>query len=178
MTDLNPFFVGLLEELYRPVAKAQHHAPKGSLGPDGRPSGGQFAAGWNLDPGHAVRIVHLRGDEAGPSPTWREATNWAKDNLRGTYQNQATGWDVTVSSNGIAEGIHRLAAAGVPEAIAAIPGIIANAVPVHSGPDLKNRKEVHQVHTLAGGLTIHGQVYRAVLTVMETNEGHRYHGHH
>ena len=157
------------EALGRHIAKAQRPGRAPQRQPIHTRLGPGFGSGGPSRP-----VPRKRGC---PSPTWREAKTWAKANLRGTHHNLATGWNMTVSSNGIAEGIHRLAAAGIPEAIAAIPGIIAHAVPIHSGPDLKNRKEVHQVHTLAGGLTIDGQVYRAVLTVMETNEGHRYHGH-
>jgi hypothetical protein len=177
MTDLTPYFAGILEALCRPVAKAQHHLPKGSSGPDGKHIGGQFAAGWNLDPSQTVPVIQIREDVAGACPTWREATTWAKAHLRGTYQNQATGWDMTVGSNGIAEGIHRLAAAGHPEAIAAIPELIAHALPIHTGPDLLGRKHIQRVHTLIGAISIQGIPHRATLTIWDTPEGHGYHGH-
>lgn len=155
----------------------QPRALGGSINPDGQVDGTQLEAVWDLDPTLAIPIIHLRGGAIGPSPTWREATDWAKANVRGAYRNLTTDWTVTVGANGIHEGIHRLAAAGVPEAITAIPDLIALAIPIDTGPDLKRRKHVYRVHRLIGALSTRGKSYRALMTLLDTRDGLGYHGH-
>jgi hypothetical protein len=133
---------------------------------------------WLLRPSHEVAVVHIRGDEAGKHPGWKEATVWAKAYLRGTYINEATGWAIHVGSNGIQEGIHRLAAAAHPEAIAGVPALLAHCLPVYNANDLLARENIRRVHTMAGGLRIGHSLYRAMVTVRDTTLGMTYYGHH
>jgi hypothetical protein len=73
--------------------------------------------------------------------------------------------------------MHRLAAAGHPKAIAAIPALLARCIPVCSAPDHLERENIHQVHTLVAGLQIGSAIFRAVVTVRDTTLGMTYYGH-
>jgi hypothetical protein len=109
---------------------------------------------WPLDLEREVCVVQIQGDELGPNPITRKAADrWAKNNLRGTYLHQETGWVISVGSSGIEEGLHRLTGAKHPEAIAGIPGLIASAIVVASRPDLLHRPEIRFFHTLLAPLS-------------------------
>jgi len=132
---------------------------------------------WDLDRDYPVPIVAVLPDEAAACRNWKAATAWAKANLRGSFTNLYTGWLIQVGSNGIQEGIHRLAASGFPEAIAGLSRLIVHAIPVHTDPDLRCRPDIHVVHTLIAPLIIGKTLFRATLTVRESSLFRRYHGH-
>ena len=132
---------------------------------------------WLLDPNLSIPILRVRAGEMVANPTWREATAWAKANLRGAYPNEATGWTIRVGANGIQEGMHRLLSAGHPDAIQVIPELLRVAIPIHSGPDLRRRPDLLAVHAFVAPLSIGWQNFRALLTVWDTAKGHHYHGH-
>ena len=171
MTDLNPFFIGVLEELYRPVAKA--FDPKEQRDEAGR---------WAHDPAREVRLVQIEGAPlAGAEQTKELARAWAIKHLPGTYENEATGWKVDVATKGIREGIQHLDwnSPAALQTLAAVPELIRVAVPAQTEPN-KNpaqQPEIHIVHTLMAPILVKGEIRRARMTVRETNMGQKYYGH-
>lgn len=176
------------------MQKAQRHQPKGATDADGQKIGGEFMPShgttvdkgpggggslWPVDPNRDIPIVHLTGNETGPPPNTRQqAARWAKANLRGTYQNTQTGWHLAVFTGGIEEGLHRLTAAKHPEAIAAIPDLIKNAVLIQSEPDHQNRPDIKAFHTFLAPLQIGDKLFTARMTIKELkSSGRQYYGH-
>ena len=184
MTDLAPYFACVLDALYRPIAKAQHHAPKGSIGPGGRLNGGQFLASnglWDHDPNQELPIVKVTGEEmGGASENTNEARHWALDETAGEHLNTATGWSISVSARGIREAISKLQWPRViaVQTLAAIPELIREAVLVQTEPNKEDPSGTLHAHTFIAPLEIGGQIYRARLVVKETNMGRKYYGHH
>jgi hypothetical protein len=135
---------------------------------------------WPLHLAHDIPLVRP------PSMVEQEADKerakaWAMANLKGTYKNEATGWEVDVAGRGIKEALTHLDwdSPASLQTIAAIPELLRVAVPVQTEPN-KNpeaQAEIRQVHTLLAPILVYENVRRARITVRETNMGEKYYGH-
>ena len=179
MTDLTPFFAGILEALGRPVAKAQIHAPKGARNAEGDLIGGRFMGKnglWEHDPGRDVRVVKLEGAPmVGSEQTKEHAKTWALAHITGTFENEATGWKVDVAGRGVKEALAHLdwGSPAALQTLAAVPDLIRVAVPVQTEPNKspKHQPDIRQVHTLIAPILVEEEIRRARMTIRETNMG-------
>ena len=62
-------------------------------------------------------------------------------------------------------------------AIAVITDLLLNGVPFRSDGDRKGRSSIARVHTFVAALQMKNKLYRARITVRETNMGMIYYGH-
>lgn len=112
----------------------------------------------------------------------KAALRWALDNIRGSYRNDETGWDIEVRR----EGLEKIASAGKRaeriarahfDAITAIPETLKFARLVESRPDRGGNPDIRQIHIFRSGLTVGDQSFNVRLTVKETIQGKRLYDH-
>jgi hypothetical protein len=103
--------------------------------------------------------------------------SFEKENLRGTYENAHTGWQIEVSKRGIGHAIDTTKM--IPRelaALTALPDALRNAVHVSSeaNTDQASAADIKAVHTLYAPIDIDGSGHLARITVKETKEGKKY----
>lgn len=108
------------------------------------------------------------------------ARTWAAEHLKGKdFVNLATGWRVQVSQRGIKESLSRSARVSKIQSMAALPGLIEQAILGHSEANRNKERDpfTRQVHTLYAPVEIAGQDYLARLVVKESANGHLFYDH-
>lgn len=108
------------------------------------------------------------------------ARTWAAEHLKGKdFVNRATGWRVQVSQRGIKESLSRSARVSKIQSMAALPGLIEQAILGHSEVNRNKERDpfTRQVHTLYAPVEIAGQDYLARLVVKESANGHLFYDH-
>ncbi|MGE8688640.1 MAG: LPD38 domain-containing protein [Achromobacter sp.] len=122
----------------------------------------------------------LGAPELGAKELRDAARAWATENLKGKgFVNRATGWRVQVSQRGIKESLSRSARISKIQSMAALPGLIEQAVLGHSEANRNKQRDpfTSQVHTLYAPVEIAGQDYLARLVVKESANGHLFYDH-
>ncbi|ASC68576.1 hypothetical protein B9P52_31770 [Achromobacter denitrificans] len=122
----------------------------------------------------------LGAPELGAKELRDAARAWATENLKGKdFVNRATGWRVQVSQRGIKESLSRSARISKIQSMAALPGLIEQAVLGHSEVNRNKQRDpfTSQVHTLYAPVEIAGQDYLARLVVKESANGHLFYDH-
>lgn len=122
----------------------------------------------------------LGAPELGAKELREAARTWAAENLKGKdFVNRATGWRVQVSQRGIKESLSRSARISKIQSMAALPGLIEQAVLGHSEANRNKGRDpfTSQVHTLYAPVEIAGQDYLARLVVKESANGHLFYDH-
>ncbi|MGZ9893017.1 LPD5 domain-containing protein [Bordetella bronchiseptica] len=133
--------------------------------------------------GAAVTVLtgqELGSPELGAKELRDAARAWAAENLKGKgFVNRATGWRVQVSQRGIKESLSRSARISKIQSMAALPGLIEQAILGHTEPNRNKQRDpfTSQVHTLYAPVEIGGQDYLARLVVKESANGHLFYDH-
>lgn len=106
-----------------------------------------------------------------------KARNWMKARLQGkSFQNDATGWDISVGRKGIGKVMMHAAKDVHSRSVVAIPDLIKNSVLVASeaNKNTKERDDVPMVHHFYAPLRVGAVEYVARLVVKETRSGQRF----
>lgn len=118
--------------------------------------------------------------EVDPTPfkTAKEARAHAIHNLRGTYRNRDTGWDVAISRVGIEKAASQSGRTGGVHwrALRGLPQLVDRAVLIESHPDRRDSGFV-AVHRLVAPMRMGDRLYRVKLTVREDAQGHHFYDH-
>lgn len=127
-----------------------------------------------------VQFSEIAGDEIEKAlgrTIQEKARNWMKARLQGkSFQNDATGWDISVGRKGIGKVMMHAAKDVHSRSVVAIPDLIKNAVLVASeaNRNTKERDDVPMVHHFYAPLRVGGSEYVARLVVKETRSGQRF----
>ncbi|MEO5358187.1 MAG: PBECR2 nuclease fold domain-containing protein [Nitrospirae bacterium YQR-1] len=137
----------------------------------------------NIADDNSERNVRITGisDKVFSDKLWqarKEAKQWAKENLqKKEFINEDTGWKIQINRAGIEKALSGERSLEHIEAIRAIPELLENAVLHESRADRYSDPNIKSIHRFYAPLEISGKLYRAKLTVKETNEGKRFYDH-
>lgn len=112
-----------------------------------------------------------------------KARRWAYQNVRGEYENRASGMKISVSGHALSKALSESAVRKSSnrmvhiDAVQSLPALIENAVIAESRQDLRQDSGT-TIHRLYAALREEGRLYRVKLTVKEGNPpGGRYYTH-
>lgn len=138
--------------------------------PYGSPYGKRSAAQLLRNPW--VRMVRVDGIRFMSA---REALRWALRELRGTYLNKDTGWEIAIARGGIEKilsGSDRCYAKAHIQTVGSLVPLVENAVLVESRPS-RAAPDIRAIHRLYSAVALGKDVYRVKITVKELPAAHR-----
>jgi len=110
--------------------------------------------------------------------TRRAAQAWARENIRGSFRNIATGWEINVDRRGIESATSVTRSARDLDILQIIPDLLRDAVLVDTQAPRVAEIAVRAYHTLVGAMSYQGSIYRVQLTVREQDDGRRFYDQH
>jgi len=128
-----------------------------------------------------VNVTSLRGDEIPLSNDFKQARKethlWARENIRGEYVNDDTGWNISVSRKGIDESANHAKDIDHLKALVALPDLIKNSVKIDSRKHLPVSDQIKAVHTFYAPLEIGDKPYISKIVVKESDRGKLFYDH-
>ncbi len=120
-----------------------------------------------------IKIARVSGK---PFANASEAETFALKNLRGKYLNKDTNWEIDVYRRGIEKALSGKSKVGDShiQAISRLPEQLENAVLVETRPPKEENTGIRKIHRFFAPVDINGVLYRAKLTVKETDEGQKF----
>lgn len=115
----------------------------------------------------------------------RKARKWAMENVRGTYTNEETGWEIRVAANGIGKVTSQKAytKSGTPdhlETLQQLPEVIRTMKKDYSRSDRQQSPSILAMHFFKSKLLVDGKAYDVGITVKElaqVDQGKSYYTH-
>lgn len=107
----------------------------------------------------------------------RNALKFALANLRASFLNDYTGWNIQVARKGIEKAVSKRTAQEHFDTIKALPELLKNAILAESHSDREGNPDIRQVHRFYAPLALGEKLYRVKLTVKETKEGRKFYDH-
>lgn len=131
-----------------------------------------------------MKVVEIAGDEiAGDGIPikylQKMAHEYARKNLQGKkFTNADTGWQISISRDGLDKTLSHSAKREQAQSIPALPELLREAVWTQKdAPQDSSNKDIRWYHSFYATLQIGGILHRVKLVVKETNMGHRFYDH-
>jgi len=128
-----------------------------------------------------VKITSITGTDIPLSNDFKKARKdtltWAKQNIRGSYENLDTGWDISVGGRGLEHTISTAKNFEQLRSIVAIPELIREAVKIDSRDNLPANEHIKAVHTFYAPFQIADKTFISKIVAKETMDGHILYDH-
>jgi hypothetical protein len=108
----------------------------------------------------------------------RRVQRWAFDNIRGTYRNTDTGWDIDVTRGGINKATSDIRFREELATLRSVPKLLETAVLVETLQPRAGRPDVRAAHVFYGATRVGGKTYRMRIVVLEDTSGRRFYDQH
>ncbi|MGI8425032.1 MAG: LPD1 domain-containing protein, partial [Actinomycetota bacterium] len=124
-----------------------------------------------------VPVTETSGEELTAGKSLWQLRHAARQRLK-TYQGESfrnadTGWELRISKDSVGKMSSRTQSADDLRAVAALPGLIENAVLAESHPDSAKDPNITAIHRFYTPLVVAGRLYRVKLTAKEGTKGGR-----
>lgn len=144
--------------------------PKDSDGPPARSLGAAASS-----PKPDVVVANSRYTGLSPGTARVKAWEDALRDLRGSYTNIDTGWDIDLSRAGISKSLSGDGSKVRAEIVANLPDLIRNATLDQSGPDYRAQPGTQAMHRMVVPFQLDGRLNNVQLTIREYTDGRKAH---